>query len=400
MSFLANRVTQLQPSPTLSVATKAAELRAAGRDVIGLGAGEPDFDTPEHIVEAGVKALRDGRTRYVPVPGLPALREAICAKFERENGLKYTPDLVNVGCGGKQVIYNAMMATLNAGDEVVIAAPFWVSYSAIVEICGATQVIVSCPMEQGFKLSPEALEAAITDRTKWLFLNSPSNPSGAGYTPAELRGLCEVVMRHPKVHIMCDDIYEHLVYDGFEFATAAQVAPELFDRTLTVNGLSKAYCMTGWRVGYAAGPKAIIGAMNKLQSQSTSHTAAVSQYAGVAALNGPQDFIAAHNTVFAERRDMVLGLLNDIDGIQALKPNGAFYIYPSCAGLMGKRTPDGRTIATDSEFVGWMLEAQGVATVLGSAFGCSPHFRISYATDSATLREACARIRRAAEALT
>ena len=399
MAFLADVLSRVKPSATIAVAQKARELKAAGRDVIGLGAGEPDFDTPDNIKEAAYKAIRDGKTKYTDVPGTIALREAVCAKFKRENGLDYTPQQVQVACGGKQSIFNAMMATIDAGDEVVIPAPYWVSYPDIVLLADGKPVIVPCPAENRFKMQPEDLEAAITPRTKWVMLNSPSNPSGAAYTRAELKALTDVLMHHPHVWVMTDDMYEHVIYDDFEFTTPAQVEPGLFERTLTLNGVSKAYSMTGWRVGYAAAPGPIIGAMNKVQSQSTSHTSSISQAAAVAALNGPQDFIAEHNRIFQERRDLVVSMLNQANGIDCLTPEGAFYVYPSCAGTIGKTTPDGKKIATDSDFCTYLLESEGVAVVLGTAFGLAPHFRISYATSTEVLEEACTRIQRACAAL-
>ncbi|HLI13127.1 MAG TPA: pyridoxal phosphate-dependent aminotransferase [Alphaproteobacteria bacterium] len=399
MSFLASRLARIKPSPTIAVTTKAAELKAAGRDVIGLGAGEPDFDTPPHIKEAAAKAMRDGKTKYTAVNGIIELREAICAKFKRENGLDYKPDQITVGCGGKQVLYNAIVATVEAGDEVIIPAPYWVSYPDIVLLCEGTPVFIDCPAESGFKLKPADLERAITPKTKWVILNSPSNPTGAAYTRAELKALTEVLLRHPHVWVMTDDMYEHLVYDDFKFTTPAQIEPGLHSRTLTVNGLSKAYCMTGWRVGYAGGPLELIKAMNKVQSQSSTHTSTISQWAGVAALNGPQDFIPKHNKVFQERRDLVVSMLNQAKGLHCPKPEGAFYVYPSCAGAIGRKTPEGKRIATDEDFVTYLLESEGVAVVQGAAFGLAPHFRISYATATEALEEACRRIQRACGAL-
>ncbi len=383
----------------MAVTALAQELKAAGRDVIGLGAGEPDFDTPLNIQEAAIAAMRRGETRYTAVDGTPALKKAIVAKFKRENGLDYKVEQVTVASGGKQIIFNAMIATLDAGDEVIIPAPFWVSYPDIVNLCDATPVIVSCPQEQDFKLDAAGLAAAITPKTKWLILNSPSNPTGAAYSAAELRALADVLLDHPHVWILTDDMYEHLMFDGLTFATIAAVEPRLYDRTLTMNGVSKAYCMTGWRIGYAAGPVALIKAIAKVQSQSTSNPCSISQAAAVEALNGPQDFIAVHNAVFIERRDMVVELLNAIPGISCPKPDGAFYVYPSCAGAIGKRTPDGTVIQTDDDFVSYLLKSEGVAVVQGSAFGLSPHFRISYATATELLRDACGRIAKACAAL-
>ncbi|MDA0218951.1 MAG: pyridoxal phosphate-dependent aminotransferase [Proteobacteria bacterium] len=399
MSFLASRLDRIQPSPTIAVTAKARELKAAGRDVIGLGAGEPDFDTPAHIVEAAYQAMKDGKTRYTDVAGVLELREAICDKFKRENGLDYKPGQVTVGCGGKQVIFNAMMATLEPGDEVIVPAPYWVSYTDIVLLCEGTPVTIPCSAENGFKLQPADLEAAITPRTKWLMLNSPSNPTGAAYTRDEMKAITDVLVRHPHVWVMPDDMYEHIVYDGFQFCTPAQVEPSLMERTLTTNGVSKAYCMTGWRVGYAAGPESLIKAMNKVQSQSTTHTSSVSQYAAIAALNGPQDFIAKHNKVFQERRDLVVSMLNQATGISCPTPEGAFYVYPSCAGMIGRKTPQGQVLENDTDVVGYLLESEGVAVVQGAAFGQSPHFRISYATSTAALEAACERIQRACGAL-
>lgn len=399
MSFLASRLGRIKPSPTLAVTNKAAELKAAGRDVIGLGAGEPDFPTPAHVCDAAKAAMDKGETKYTAVAGTMALRKAISAKFKRENGLDYAPEQITVGCGGKQTIYNALMATLNPGDEVIIPAPYWVSYPDITLLAEGTPVIVECSDAAGFKMQPDQLEKAITPKTKWLILNSPSNPTGAAYTKAELKALADVLMKHPQVWVMTDDIYEHVVYEGFEFATIAQVEPGLYDRTLTLNGVSKAYCMTGWRVGYAAGPKAIIKAMNDIQSQSTTHTASISQAAAVAALEGPQDFIPAHNATFKERRDLVARMLNETPGLKCHVPEGAFYVYPSCAGVIGKTTPQGKKIESDEDFVTYLLESEGVAAVHGAAFGLSPYFRISYATSTEALKEACTRIQRACAAL-
>ena len=399
MAFLAERLSRIQPSPTLAVTAKVAELKAAGREVIGLGAGEPDFDTPENIQEAAIAAMRRGETRYTVVDGTAELKQAVCAKFKRENGLDYKPGQITVGSGGKQVLFNALMATLDPGDEVVIPAPYWVSYPDIVNLCGATPVIVGCPQEHGFKMRPADLDAAITARTKWLILNSPSNPTGAAYTEAELRGLADVLLRHPQVWILADDMYEHVIYDGFRFATIAQVEPRLYERTLTLNGVSKAYCMTGWRIGYAGGPVPLIKAIATLQSQSTSNANSIAQAAAAAALNGPQDFIERHNAIFKQRRDLVVDMLNRAPGLVCPRPEGAFYVYPSCAGAIGRRTPQGRTIGNDTEFVQYLLEAEGVAVVQGVAFGLSPHFRISYATGTEVLTEACGRIQRACAAL-
>ena len=399
MPFVADRLSRIKPSPTLAVTNKAAELKAAGRDVIGLGAGEPDFDTPDHIKAAAKAAIDAGETKYTAVAGTMALRKAICAKFKRENNIDYTPEQVQVACGGKQSIYNAMMATLNPGDEVIIPAPYWVSYPDITLLAEGTPVFIDCPASDGFKLRPEALDKAITPKTKWLILNSPSNPTGAAYTEAEMKALTDVLLKHPHVWVMSDDIYEHIVYDDFKFVTPVQVEPKLYDRTLTLNGVSKAYCMTGWRVGYAAGPVAVINAMNKVQSQSTTHTSSVSQAAAVAALNGDHSFIAKNNAAFKGRRDLVVKMINECEGLQCPTPEGAFYVYPSCAGVIGKTTPDGKTIKTDEDFVTYLLETEGVAAVHGEAFGLSPFFRISYATSNEVLTDACTRIKRACAAL-
>ena len=397
--MIAERLSRIKPSPTIAVSTKARELKAAGRDVIGLGAGEPDFDTPDSIKEAAIAAIRRGETKYTAVDGTPQLKAAICDKFHRENGLDYKPEQVTVGTGGKQVLYNAFMATLNPGDEVIIPAPFWVSYPDMVLLAEGEPVAVPCSQNNHFKLLPEDLEAAITPKTKWLILNSPSNPTGSAYSRAEMKALTDVLLRHEQVWVLTDDMYEHLVYDGFEFVTPAQVEPALKDRILTMNGVSKAYCMTGWRIGYAGGPAALIKAMAMVQSQSTSNPSSVSQAAAVAALSGPQDFIAAHNAVFKQRRDLVVERLNTCPGLSCHRPEGAFYVYPSCAGAIGKKTPDGKTIKSDGDFVTYLLEAEGVAAVQGEAFGLSPYFRISYATATEDLEEACTRIKRACEAL-
>lgn len=395
MSFLASRLSRVKPSPTVAVSTKARELKAAGHDVIGLGAGEPDFDTPAHIIEAAKQALDRGETRYTAPAGTPQLREAVCAKFKRENGLDYTPDQIQVSCGGKQNIFNAFMATLDDGDEVVIPAPYWVSYPDMALMCGGQPVFIDCPAENNFKLTAADLDAAITPRTKWLVLNSPSNPTGSAYTRSDYEALAEVIRKHPHVWVMTDDMYEHIVYDDFAFSTIAQVAPDLYERTLTMNGVSKAFCMTGWRVGFAGGPLDLIKAMNKVQSQSTTHTASVSQAAAVAALNGPMDFIGKHNAIFKERRDLVVSMLNQATGLTCATPEGAFYVYPSCQGTIGKTTPNGKTIETDEDFVTYILEDAGVAAVHGEAFGLSPYFRVSYATATELLEDACQRIQKA-----
>ncbi|WP_337996882.1 pyridoxal phosphate-dependent aminotransferase [Oleispirillum naphthae] len=392
MSIIAERLSAIKPSPTIAVTTKANEMKAAGMDVIGLGAGEPDFDTPDHIKAAAKVAIDKGFTKYTPAPGIVALRQAICAKLKRDNGLTYTPDQIQVACGGKQSIYNAMAATLNPGDEVIIPAPYWVSYPDITLLCGGVPVPVLGKEETGFKVTPEDIEKAITPKTKWLILNSPSNPSGAAYTEAELKAIGVMLLKHPHVWVMTDDMYEFIVYDGFKFTTIAQVVPELYPRTLTLNGLSKAYAMTGWRVGYAAGALDVIKAMNKVQSQSSTHTASISQHAAVEALNGSHDFLPERNAAFKARRDAVVKLLNEIPGISCRTPEGAFYVYPSCAGCIGKKTPDGVLIADDNVFIAQLLEKTGVAAVQGTAFGLSPYFRISYATSMENLVEACSRI--------
>ncbi|EYD78320.1 Aspartate aminotransferase [Rubellimicrobium mesophilum DSM 19309] len=392
MSFLSSTLDRVKPSPTIAVTTRAQELVALGRDVIGLGAGEPDFDTPENIKEAAIRAIRAGKTKYTAVDGIPELKRAICQKFDRENGLAYQPAQVSVGTGGKQVLYNALMATLNPGDEVVIPAPYWVSYPDMVLLAGGQPVFVAAGPEAGFKITPEQLEQAITPRTKWLIFNSPSNPTGAGYTAAEIKGLAEVLMRHPHVWVLSDDMYEHLVFDDFEFATPAQVEPGLYERTLTVNGVSKAYAMTGWRIGYAAGPVPLIRAMGKIQSQSTSNPCSVSQWAAVEALTGPQDFLAPNRALFQRRRDLVVGMLNEAEGVHCPKPEGAFYVYPDISGCIGKVSKGGARIETDEDFATALLDETGVAVVFGAAFGLSPAFRVSYATSETQLSEACARI--------
>ncbi|NIZ00054.1 aspartate transaminase [Thalassospira lucentensis] len=399
MAFIADRLSRIKPSPTIAVTTKAAELKAAGVDVIGLGAGEPDFDTPDNIKAAAKAAIDAGKTKYTPVAGTPELRKAIVEKFKRENDLEYTIDEITVGCGGKQTLFNAFFATLNPGDEVVIPAPYWVSYPDMALMAEGTPVIVECQEENDFKITASELEAAITPKTKWVVLNSPSNPTGAAYSRDELRAIADVLLKHENVYIMSDDMYEHLVYDGFEFTTIAQIEPKLKARTLTCNGVSKSYAMTGWRLGYAAGPVELIKAINKVQSQSSTHTSSISQAASVEALNGKQDFLAERAEVFKGRRDLVVAALNECEGLSCKKPEGAFYVYPSCAGAIGKTTPDGKKIETDTDFVTYLLEAEGVAAVQGSAFGLAPYFRISYATSDAALTEACARIKRACAAL-
>ncbi len=399
MAFIAERLSRIKPSPTNAAQAKFLEMKAAGKDVIGLAAGEPDFPTPDHIKEAAYKAIRENDTRYTAVAGTPALRQAICGKLKRDHGLDYTPGQVTVSSGGKQVIFNAMLATLNPGDEVIVPAPYWVSYPEMVLVADGTPVIVQCPESKGFKLQPEDLERAITPRTKWLIMNSPSNPTGAAYSRAELRAICDVLLRHPQVWILTDDMYEKLVYDGFEFHTPAEIEPKLYERTLTMNGVSKAYCMTGWRIGYGAGPQKLITAMTTIQSQSTSNASSISQAASVAALNGPTDFIPKNNEVFRQRRDLIVSMLNQAKGIRCTRPEGAFYVYPSCAGLIGKKTPDGKTIASDTDFVNYLLETEGLSVVQGSAFGMGPNFRISYATATELVEEAGRRIQRACAAL-
>ncbi len=392
MPFLSDTLARVKPSPTIAVTNLAAELKAKGQDVIGLGAGEPDFDTPQNIKEAAVAAIAAGKTKYTAVDGIPELKKAICAKFKRDNGLDYTPAQVSVGTGGKQILYNALMATLNPGDEVIIPAPYWVSYPDMVLLAGGTPVIAEASSQTGYKLTPDQLEAAITPNTKWLIFNSPSNPTGAGYTWDELKGLTDVLMRHPHVWVMSDDMYEHLVYDGFEFCTPAQVEPALYDRTLTVNGVSKAYAMTGWRIGYAAGPVALIKAMGKVQSQSTSNPCSISQWAAVEALNGTQAFIPENNATFKRRRDLVVSMLNAADGITCPTPEGAFYVYPTIGGCIGKTSAAGTHITDDETFATALLEEKGVAVVFGAAFGLSPCFRVSYATSDDALKAACTRI--------
>ncbi len=393
--MLSTAIQRINPSPTLAVTAKAARLKAEGRDIIGLGAGEPDFDTPDFVKEAAIKAIRDGQTKYTNVDGTPAIKEAVRGKFKRDNNLDYGLDQITVNVGGKHTIFNAMVATLNVGDEVVIPAPYWVSYPDIVAFTGATPVIVPCGINIGFKLTPAALEAAITPRTRWLILNSPSNPTGAAYTRAELRALADVLLRHPHVHILTDDMYEHIVYDGFEFATIAEVEPALYERTLTVNGASKAYAMTGWRIGFAGGPAWLIKAIAKIQSQSTTNPCSIAQAAVVAALNGDQSFLVERNLAFARRRDLVVSMLNQTPGLRCPRPEGAFYVYPDCAGLIGKTTPDGIVLSDDEAVATYFIDAEGVAVVHGAAFGGSPAFRISYATSEAALEEACTRIQRA-----
>ena len=393
--MLADRLSRIKPSPTVAVTAKANELKAAGHDVIGLGAGEPDFNTPEHIKQAAIKAMADNKTRYTAVDGIAELKQAICDKFKKDNNISCTPDMITVGTGGKQVLYNALMASINPGDEVIIPAPFWVSYPDMVLLAEGTPVIVECGQNKNFKITADALENAITDKTKWVILNSPSNPTGVVYTKTDLEALAEILRKYPHVNIMTDDMYEYLVYDDFKFTTMVEIAPDLQDRTLTCNGVSKAYCMTGWRIGYATGPKPLIKGIAKIQSQSTTNPNTIAQYAALAALNGPVDFLADNNAAFVRRRNFVVSRLNSIDGLQCSMPDGAFYVYPSCAGVIGKKTPDGTLIETDSDYVTYLLEAEGVACVQGTAFGLSPYFRISYATSDTLLDDALNRIERA-----
>ena len=390
---------RISPSPTLAITSRVLELKRAGVDVIGLGAGEPDFDTPDFVKDAAIQAIRDGKTKYTNVDGTPELKEAIAAKFARDNGLTYATNQITVNVGGKHTLFNALVATLEAGDEVIVPAPYWVSYPDVVQFAGATPVVVKAGADQGYKLTPDMLEGAITPRTKWLILNSPSNPTGAAYTAEELRALGEVLERHPHVWVFADDMYEHIVYDDFKFATIAQVVPSLYERTLTVNGCSKAYAMTGWRIGFAGGAPWLIKAMAKLQSQSTSNPCSIAQAAAVAALTGDQSFLKERARAFQGRRDLVVSMLNQADGITCPKPEGAFYVYPSVAGTIGKTTPNGRRIDTDEDFVGYLLDDAKVAAVQGEAFGLSPAMRISYATSDALLTEACTRIQEACAAL-
>jgi aspartate aminotransferase len=394
MSLESAALSRVKPSATLAADAKARELKAQGRNVISLAAGEPDFDTPDNIKEAAIKAIRDGKTKYTNVDGIPELKEAIVGKFQRENGLTYKTSQVNVSPGGKPVIWNAMISTLNPGDEVIIPTPYWVSYWDIVLLAGGTPKAVATSADTGFKLQPADLEAAITPKTKWVFLNSPSNPSGAAYTKAELRAIADVLLRHPHVWILTDDMYEHLVFGDFQFWTIAQVEPQLYDRTLTMNGVSKAYAMTGWRIGYAAGPEALIKSMAKVMSQTTSNPCSISQYAAVEALNGTQEFIKPNAKLFEERRDLVVSMLNQANGIHCPTPEGAFYVYPSVEKLLGKTSPSGKVITSDQDFAVELLEQEGVSVVFGAAFGLSPFFRISYATSNAVLEDACTRIQR------
>ena len=399
MSFLSTTLDRVKPSPTISVTTKAAELKTAGRDVIGLGAGEPDFDTPDNIKAAAVRAIAEGKTKYTAPDGMPELKQAICNKFLRDNALSYTPAQVSVGTGGKQILYNALVATLNQGDEVLIPAPYWVSYPDMVLLAGGTPVIAETSVQTNYKLTADQLEAAITPKTKWFIFNSPSNPTGAGYNWGELKALTNVLLRHPHVWIMTDDMYEHLAYGDFKFCTPAEVEPALYERTLTCNGVSKAYAMTGWRIGYAAGPQTLIAAMRKVQSQSTSNPCTISQWAAVEALSGIQNFLATNNETFIRRRNLVVEMLNDAKGITCPKPDGAFYVYPSISEIIGKITPTGIKITNDEVFATSLLEDTGVAVVFGAAFGLSPNFRVSYATSDENLQEACKRIQEFCEVL-
>lgn len=399
MSLLSAALGRINPSPTLAMTTRVLELKAQGVQVIGLAAGEPDFDTPDFVKEAAIEAIRAGKTKYTNVDGTPELKAAIAAKFKRDNGLDYQPGQISVNVGGKHTLFNALVATVEAGDEVIIPAPYWVSYPDIVQFCGGTPIIVAAGAAQNYKITPEQLDAAITPRTKWLILNSPSNPTGAAYSAGELKALGEVLLRHPHVWVMADDMYEHIVYDDFEFSTIAQVVPELYERTLTVNGCSKAYSMTGWRIGFAGGPVQLIKAMSKLQSQSTSNPCSIAQAAATAGLNGPQDFLKDRNAAFQRRRDLVCSMLNQINGVHCPRPEGAFYVYPDVSGLIGKATPGGKTIDTDAALIDYFLDEERVAAVHGAAFGLSPAFRISYATSEAELTEACERMQRACAAL-
>jgi len=399
MSILAARLDRVRTSPTIAMSAKARELQATGRDIIDLSAGEPDFPTPAHVITAAEEAMARGETKYTDPDGSPALKQAVCDKFKRDNNLNYVPAQITIGTGGKQVLYNALMATLNPGDEVIIPAPYWVSYPDMVLLAEGTPVIVECTQENRFILQPDDLEKAITPKTKWIILNCPSNPTGAAYGWEELKKITDVLMRHPHVWVMTDDMYEHLVYDDFKFCTPAEVEPGLYDRTLTVNGMSKAFCMTGWRIGFAGGPKELIGAIRKIQSQSTSNPSSISQAASVAALYGPMEFLAKNNEVFQERRDLVCSMLNQAKGLNCPTPEGAFYVYPSCAGLIGKTTPEGKVLENDEDVAVYFLDTEGVAAVHGAAFGLSPHFRISYATATEVLEDACQRIQRACAAL-
>jgi len=399
VAFISDALSRIKPSPTVALTGKVAELKAQGRDIVGLGAGEPDFDTPDNVKEAAIRAIRSGDTKYTAVDGTAAMKDAVIEKFRRDNGLDYTRDQITVNCGGKHTIFNAFMATLNPGDEVVMAAPYWVSYPDMALLAGGSPVIVKTSVDNGFKMQAADLEAAITDKTKWVILNSPANPSGAGYSRAELKALTDVILKHPNVWVLADDIYEHIVYDGFEFVTPAELEPKLFDRTLTMNGVAKAYAMTGWRIGFGGGPKELIKAMAKVQSQSTSNPCSISQAASIEALTGTQAFLAERAAAFQNRRDLVVDMVNNAEGLTCPTPEGAFYVYPSCAGVIGKRTPGGKEITSDLDFVNYLLEDKGVAVVHGEAFGLSPHFRISYATSEDVLKDACGRIQEACAAL-
>ena len=399
MAFIADTLGRIKPSPTIAVTSKAEELRAAGKDVIGLGAGEPDFDTVDYVKEAAIKAIQEGQTKYTAVDGTPELKDAICRKFKRQNGLDYSRENITVNCGGKHTIYNAFVATLNPDDEVIIPAPYWVSYPDMTLLAGGTPIFIEASASSGFKITPEQLEAAITTKTKWLILNSPSNPTGAAYSYSEMKLLTEVLLKHPNVWVFSDDIYEHIVYDKFQFYTPVAVEPKLKNRTLTMNGVAKGYAMTGWRIGFAGGPVELINAMRKVQSQSTSNPCSISQAASIAALNGPQGYLKNRALEFQKRRDIVVAMINEIPGLTCPTPEGAFYVYPCCAGLIGKITPNGKTIANDLDLVTYLLESAGVAVVHGEAFGLSPHFRISYATSENILIEACSRIKKACKAL-
>lgn len=399
MTKLSQSIGRIKPSATMAMSGRVTELKAEGIDVIGLSAGEPDFDTPDFVKEAAIKAIRDGETNYTPVDGTMALKEAVVAKFARDNDLTYTPKQISVNSGGKQSLFNALVATIDPGDEVIIPAPYWVSYPDIVNFAGGTPVPIEARADQNYKITPEQLEAAITPKTRWLILNSPSNPTGAAYSGEELKALAEVILPHENMMVMTDDMYEHIWYADFPFTTIAQVCPELYDRTLTVNGCSKAYAMTGWRIGFAGGPEWLIGAMRKLQSQSTSNPCSISQAAAVAALNGPQDFLGERNAAFQKRRDLVVSMINDTPGLSCPTPEGAFYVYPDASELMGKTTPKGAVINTDEELIGYFLDEAQVAAVHGAAFGLSPAFRISYATSEDILVEACTRIQKACSAL-
>ena len=399
MAFIANTLGRIKPSPTIAVTSKAEELRAAGKDVIGLGAGEPDFDTVDYVKEAAIKAIQEGQTKYTAVDGTPELKDAICRKFKRQNGLDYSRENITVNCGGKHTIYNAFVATLNPDDEVIIPAPYWVSYPDMTLLAGGTPIFIEASASSGFKITPEQLEAAITTKTKWLILNSPSNPTGAAYSYSEMKLLTDVLLKHQNVWIFSDDIYEHIVYDKFQFYTPVAVEPKLKNRTLTMNGVAKGYAMTGWRIGFAGGPVELINAMRKVQSQSTSNPCSISQAASIAALNGPQGYLKNRALEFQKRRDIDVEMINEIPGLTCPTPEGAFYVYPCCAGLIGKITPNGKTIANDLDLVTYLLESAGVAVVHGEAFGLSPHFRISYATSENILIEACSRIKKACKAL-